>query len=195
MRRKPRMLLYLPVGIVPCMAKGSKDRIVEAGLALAASGAPVTLESAAREAGLTKPGLMYHFPTKQALMLGLVDHVIDHWQRRLQQEIGQPPEAVTTAERIRAYLNCVLSDELDRTDVVMCTDVRYSELMTARWVERMQPWLGISENLDAVAQGNLLTARLVADGVWYSTAFCTFPLDTAATESVRATAMALLADT
>ena len=176
------------------MAKESKDRIVEGGLALAAAGAPVTLESAARKAGLTKPGIMNHFPTKQALMLGLVDHVIDHWQQRHAQEIGQTPEAVTAAERIRAYLNCVLAGELDRTDVVMCTDVRYSEMMTARWVERMEPWLGVPEGLDVTAQGKLLTARLVADGIWYSTAFCTFPLDSAATESIRATAATLLED-
>lgn len=186
------MSFYLPVGIVFDMGKGTKDRIVAAGLALAAAGTPVTLESAAREAGLTKPGLMYHFPTKQALMLGLVDHVIDHWQQRLAEEIGQPPEEVTAAKRIHAYLNCVLSDDLDRTDVVMCTDARYSELMTARWVERMQPWLGVPEDLDPGVQGKLLTARLVADGAWYSTAFCTFPLDNAAAASIRTTAATLL---
>ena len=44
---------------------------------LARDGRVVSLDSAARAAGVTKPGLMYHFSTKQDLLMAMVDFVID----------------------------------------------------------------------------------------------------------------------
>jgi AcrR family transcriptional regulator len=47
-------------------------------LALLRRGVTVSLESAAQACGLSKPGLMHHFHTKQALMLALVDQATQH---------------------------------------------------------------------------------------------------------------------
>ena len=44
------------------------------------AGRAVSLDSVARIVGLTKPGVMYHFPTKEALVLALVDSVLDRWE-------------------------------------------------------------------------------------------------------------------
>ena len=184
--------LYRPDGKVGRMNRETRGRILEAGLELVAAGRPVTLESTAQRAGLTKPGLMYHFATKQELMLGLVDRVIDRWQQRLSRHLGGPPEVATAAERIRVYVDSALSEEVDGTDVVMFSDIRFRELMTSRWMQRMEQWVGVPEGIDATVEGRLLTARLIADGAWYATAFGLFPLDRAAAERVRDTAAALL---
>ncbi|MBD0322544.1 MAG: TetR family transcriptional regulator, partial [Aldersonia sp.] len=49
------------------MVTGSpRDRVLEAALDVLRDGESITLDSAARRVGMTKPGLMHHFPTKEA---------------------------------------------------------------------------------------------------------------------------------
>ena len=67
------------------MAASARERILTAAKTLAEShdsvqGVTISLESVALQAGITKPGLMYHFPSKEALMVGLVDHAAEHWE-------------------------------------------------------------------------------------------------------------------
>jgi AcrR family transcriptional regulator len=64
------------------MRSSSRTEILDAALRVvdAVGGADITYESVAREAGLTKAGLMYHFPTKDALMIAVIEHVIARGQ-------------------------------------------------------------------------------------------------------------------
>jgi len=56
------------------MASDARDRILRAVRDLLADGGPssVTLEAVADRAGLSKGGLLYHFPSKSALYVGLL---------------------------------------------------------------------------------------------------------------------------
>ncbi len=134
-------------------------------------GESATLESVARRVGITKPGLMYHFPTKEALMLGLIDHVADRWgeelQRLLRATDDDPPSA---RQRMRAYLEYALDAEFDETDLVMFSDVRLAKLLAQRWSEHLGRWMDIPTELPASERTGLLAVRLIADGVWFETA-------------------------
>lgn len=59
------------------MATDTRDRILRALRGLLARGgtAGVTLEAVAAEAGVSKGGLLYHFPSKSALYVGLLEAV------------------------------------------------------------------------------------------------------------------------
>ncbi len=60
--------------------------VVEAGLV------HLTLEAVAAKAGVSKGGLLYHFPSKEALLQGMVAHLLadcDHRIDKMHQEIGQ----------------------------------------------------------------------------------------------------------
>lgn len=61
------------------MASDARDRILVALRDLLSTGGPgaVTLESVAALAGVSKGGLLYHFPSKSALYLGLLTVVRD----------------------------------------------------------------------------------------------------------------------
>ncbi len=61
------------------MAAGTRDRILGAVRALLVRGGPdaVTLDAAAAEAGVSKGGLLYHFPTKASLFVGVLAQMRD----------------------------------------------------------------------------------------------------------------------
>ena len=54
---------------------GTRERILEAGYAVAGQSgvSAVTLDAVADRAGISKGGLLYHFPSKEALICGMVD--------------------------------------------------------------------------------------------------------------------------
>src|SRR5690625_1868219 len=94
-------ILYQPVGKVATMATSARERILTAAKTLAEShdsvqGVTISLESVALQAGITKPGLMYHFPSKEALMLGLVDHAAEHWSWLLRNHTGRARDRKST---------------------------------------------------------------------------------------------------
>ena len=65
----------------PAHRPSQRDAALDAALDLLRDGGSLSLESAARAAGMSKPGLMYHFSTKEALVAALVDHLIDDYER------------------------------------------------------------------------------------------------------------------
>lgn len=52
----------------------------------------LTLDAVAKEAGVSKGGLLYHFPSKQALLRGLVAKGIGHAEEELAEELGPEPQ-------------------------------------------------------------------------------------------------------
>ena len=79
----------------------ARDRILNAVLAVTEkSGAGhLSLEAIARQAGVSKGGLLYHFPTKKSLMRALVEHHLSLTEKAIvEAELTAPsPNAVATA--------------------------------------------------------------------------------------------------
>jgi AcrR family transcriptional regulator len=161
-------VVYLPDGKVVVMT--TRTQILDGALQILRAGGTVTLESAARQAGLTKPGLMYHFSTKQALMLGLVDHVIDGYEQALAERLSGPVSGATTAARIGAYLDWCLTGAFDQSDLAMFTDPRLCGPLTDRWAERMGAWLAVPPDVTDEERARLNAVRLIADGSWFADA-------------------------
>ncbi len=166
----------------------AREQILDGALAMLQAGESVSLESAAKRAGVTKPGLMYHFPTKEALMLALVDRVVDGWERRLEGFLGGPLEEAAPAARLEAYLEWALAGEADWSDLVMFADPRLCEQLTNRWVERMRPWFDVPGDLPAPERARLAAVRFMADGVWFADAMGAVPPDDGLREGLRALA-------
>lgn len=176
--------------MAPSDRPSSRAGILDAAAALVRDGGTVSLESAARAAGLTKPGLMYHFPTKEALMTGLVDHLVDSYERDLAARL--PRGTATPEERIGAYVAWAFTADIDTADLIMFTDPRLREHLTARWAERMQAWVDVPDDLPAGRRARLLAARLIADGSWFADASGVFPLGNRDREQVWAVARELI---
>lgn len=59
-------------------------------------------------AGVSKGGLMHHFPTKDALLRAAAQDTIEKFEQRVSAETNNTP---TPGNMTRAYINAVLGDE------------------------------------------------------------------------------------
>lgn len=174
------------------MPPDTRTRILECSLTILRSGGSVSLESAATEAGLTKPGLMYYFPSKRALMLGLVDYVSERWAAGMERHIAGPVAEATPGELTRAYLEFALTGQFDGTDMVMFSDPRLTEPLCDRWRSQMNAWVVLPGDLPDDERARLTAVRLLADGVWFARATEVFPPHPADLDRIRSLAHDIL---
>ncbi|OAN37380.1 TetR/AcrR family transcriptional regulator [Mycolicibacterium iranicum] len=172
----------------------SATTILDTARTILDDGATVSLDSVAQAAGLTKPGLMYHFPTKSALMDALVDHVVDSQERELSNYLAVPVELATPRQRLGAYVRWALQSQHRRSDLVMLSDPRLADRMLARWTERFHRWVEVSPDAPAAERARLHAARLLADGAWLADSSRTFPLRKDERPQVLSVALQLLGD-
>ena len=55
----------------------------------------VTFDSVAAEAGLTRGGIMYHFPSREELLTALHEHEADAWDALMARTAGKPADEAT----------------------------------------------------------------------------------------------------
>jgi AcrR family transcriptional regulator len=64
----------------------------------------MTLEAVAREAGVSKGGLLYHFPNKEALIVAMIDQLVNLRAAMIQKSLQQDDAPDTPARWTRAYI-------------------------------------------------------------------------------------------
>lgn len=129
------------------------------------TGPRLSLESAARASGLSKPGVMYHFPTKAALVLGVLEHVIDGWEAAMIDRLEVPFDEATVQQRIRAYVGgSVAHAGRDRAQLVLYAE--HADTLSDAWAARIEPWVRMPDGLPDSTRARLEAARLAADGAW-----------------------------
>lgn len=69
----------------------TRERLLAAAnaIVLRDGAARLTLDAVAREAGLSKGGVLYHFRTKEALISGLVAHALDRYEAEVERVRGE----------------------------------------------------------------------------------------------------------
>ncbi|APX33442.1 TetR family transcriptional regulator [Brachybacterium sp. P6-10-X1] len=159
----------------------------------------LTLDSAARAAGVTKTGLMYHFATKEALLRAVLDHIADRYEREVLAQIEavhgtgvQDLAAVPAHRRFLAYLDWACHARLSPADLVIFADPKLRVSLTARWQEQLAGWLSIPAGTPVVTRQRLLAVRLMADGLWFDRATGQLELPAEDARSVHALALGLL---
>ncbi len=92
------------------------DRLLDAAEAVVVRQgiANLTLEAVAAEAGMSKGGLLHHFPTKDRLVEGLVKRTADNWRACCVEACGRVPEG--PGRMARGLLNHSLADAKSWTE-------------------------------------------------------------------------------
>jgi AcrR family transcriptional regulator len=123
-----------------------------------------TLEAVAAEGGVSKGGLLYHFPSKNSLIEGMITRSIDRVDDALKEELARASGDYLTAY-IRASFRTALSPEpVSRAMIAaMAGDPSLMEPLRTRF-ERMQREIAAAAPTPEL--GTLL--RLCLDGLWFS---------------------------
>lgn len=76
-------------------ASSRKEALLAAAHAvvLKKGGSALTLDAVAAEAGLSKGGVLYHFPTKESLILGMIQEELDKTDRELEAALAAEASA------------------------------------------------------------------------------------------------------
>ena len=168
---------------------GTKARIIDAAeeVVLREGVAHLTLDAAAAEAGLSKGGVLYHFPTRDALVAGMVDKIIGEFDRDIearQADRGAPGSF--TRAYIRATMSPISStpERQDRLGAALIAAAAAEPELLAplqaaagRWQRSLE-----SDGLDPTVATVL---RLACDGLWLCDLFGLAPPSAALRASLR----------
>lgn len=157
--------------------------------------AHLTLEAAALEAGISKGGILYHFPTRAALVAAMVERLSSRFDEDLAREGAGSgrPGAFT-----RAYLEASFGPSSDdhvirerRLGAAVIAGVASDPELLEPLRERFAAWQH-ALTADSIAPASASLMRLAADGLWFTELFGLAPLDEHLRAAVREELLAQL---
>ncbi|MFJ6095233.1 TetR/AcrR family transcriptional regulator [Williamsia muralis] len=127
----------------------------------------VTFDSVAEEAGLSKGGLLYHFPSREALLKALHEHLAAQWESALIDAAGKPADKATATERSAAYAQ-VATQSATRAELLLILETANEPDMSAPFDAVMTRWATPVPATDQLSPTELVEhiTRLAADGLW-----------------------------
>jgi AcrR family transcriptional regulator len=130
----------------------------------------VTLDAVAGASGVSKGGLLHHFPTKAALLDALFDDLLERFDMDIDRHMRLDPSS--QGRFTRAYLLAAAGIRDDRNEARHWTQATIAMLAEPRLRQRWHDWL--EERMEAyVGTDSRLEAQIVrfaADGLWLSDA-------------------------
>ena len=127
----------------------------------------LTLEAVAAAARVSKGGLLYHFPSKDDLILGMVDLYIQRFEERITAQ--RDPANRQPEGWIRAYISAMLETDDDEYSLstaliaALAVNPQLLELFRARY----RLWLESFSQATNPAVAHVI--RLALDGWWIAT--------------------------
>ncbi len=143
----------------------------------------LTLEQVAAEAGISKGGLLYHFPTKEALIKGMINHYL----KRFTEDFSQAAEieGETPGRWNRSYLTTTFADNqrTPRMSSGLLAAIATDPGLLTPLQERFREWVALLSQ-DGIDPTTAAIIRLVADGLWLVELFGLSAPDEATKEKV-----------
>lgn len=132
----------------------------------------LTLEAVAAEAGLSKGGLLYHFASKEALLSGMVDRLIELTEARIARSLAKDegPGRWTRGYLAACAVDPSGRDPLDRLATALLAAGATDPGLLDRLRVHESAWneLSRADGLDATTAS---IVRLAADGLWMNDLF------------------------
>jgi AcrR family transcriptional regulator len=126
-----------------------------------------TLEAVAAEASVSKGGLLYHFPSKNSLIQGMIARSIARVDAALDEELQKAGGDYLTAYINASFRTAVEPEPVSRAMIAaMAGDPALIEPLRARFF-RMQEEIAAAAPTPAL--GTMI--RLCLDGLWFSDLF------------------------
>ncbi|MEE2677347.1 MAG: TetR/AcrR family transcriptional regulator [Myxococcota bacterium] len=161
---------------------GARERILNAAEARLLAGGPTSLvlDAVAADAGVSKGGLLYHFASKEALVVGLCERMLTRFDADLEALLEG--DKVPAGAWTRAYLASTVTEDGKPADnsarlmagilATLGTDSAHLQAVRerfARWHARLE--------VDGIDETTATIVGLAADGLWLSALLGLPPLD------------------
>ncbi len=166
------------------MRRSKRDLILAQAVDLiAADGlAGLSFDSLATATGLSKSGIIYHFPSRHELLLGVHTHLAGLWERELEELAGAPADELSPNERLRAVLTS-MGRTADLPELLLILDARHDREHREAWAGVDKRWMPEPDSTDAYL------VQLIAYGLWAHDHVHHAPLDARAREKLIAAAL------
>ncbi|MBN2910929.1 TetR family transcriptional regulator [Polycladomyces sp. WAk] len=130
----------------------------------------LTLEAVAKEAGISKGGLLYHFPNKQALINAMVEEATNNFFADIHDRATNA--ANEAGKWSRAYLETTLADikEANGISTALIASLFTNPDLLAKLQSEYSTWQKQIEN-DGIDPVRSTIVRLAVDGLWFSEIF------------------------
>ncbi|WP_343650628.1 TetR/AcrR family transcriptional regulator [Stenotrophomonas sp.] len=150
------------------MRTSKRQRILDAAVAVINREGvrAVTFESVAAEAQLTRGGLLYHFPSREALLRGIDEHLVQQWEASMEVLLGKRAEEASALERYQTFVR-VSAQSATRAELLFMLESMDPEAGERPWAPVMERWAPAPPaSVDDAAGMDRFVARLAADGLW-----------------------------
>ncbi|MGD8709739.1 MAG: TetR/AcrR family transcriptional regulator [Ectothiorhodospiraceae bacterium] len=132
----------------------------------------LTLEAVAREAGVSKGGLLYHFASKDELLAGMVGEFVALIEARMAESTQ---EDTAPGRWTRAYLEASVvdregDDPTDRLATAMLAAGASNTALLEPLYARQEDWQR-EQRADGIDPTTAAVVRLAADGLWMNDLF------------------------
>ncbi|MFW2343812.1 MAG: TetR/AcrR family transcriptional regulator [Brevundimonas mediterranea] len=148
------------------------EKALEVAAELGASG--FTLDAVAARTTVSKGALLHHFPSKIALLEGMIDHLGEMHTDSVLAEAARDPEPY--GRNARAYLRATVIEPFTPQDISIGRVVMAACAIEPTLAQRWNGWIAkvkIDDPSDPVGADDALMLRLIADGLWMSDIFGT----------------------
>lgn len=148
------------------------EKALEVAAELGASG--FTLDAVAARTSVSKGALLHHFPSKIALLEGMVDHLGRMHTDTILAEAARDPEPY--GRNARAYLRATVNEPVTPQDVSIGRVIMAACAIDPALAQRWNGWIDkvkVDDPSDPVGADDALMLRLIADGLWMSDLFGT----------------------
>ncbi|MGL5836175.1 MAG: TetR/AcrR family transcriptional regulator [Waterburya sp.] len=132
----------------------------------------LTLDAVAKQAGVSKGGLLYHFSNKDVLVESVVEQLIQDFESVLQTEFDQDDAPGTPGQWVRAYIRATLKSSklslalIARLSSIAANSPKLAEIIKVydqQWRQRIET-SGIDPTKATIIQ-------LAIDGLWFAEVF------------------------
>lgn len=171
LQSSPKRLTTVPPGRYSCDMETSSTRhtILQAACRLVGREgvARLTLDAVALEAGLSKGGLRYHFPSKDSLITGMVEYLLQRFEQDLEQ--ANSGEDSRPGAWLRAYIHASCStghEDIDNAAGLLAAVANNEAFLDPLRVQ-YAAWQEQAEH-DGIPPARATLIRLALDGLWFA---------------------------
>lgn len=161
------------------MRTSKRDTILQAALSVVETKGvtALTYESVAAASGLTRGGLLYHFPSRDAMILALHEHQAQRWDDEMMHALGKEREEASQDERLAAYAR-VSARSVTGPELLLMLEASTDSELSKPWKRVITRWIPDPASIDPTDPRALqkMVAYLAADGLWLSESVGAAPL-------------------